>query len=388
MLTALEIKKIKPLEKTKRYWDEKGMYLEVTPKGGMLWRLKYRIEGKEKVLAIGTYPDISLAQARRKRDEAKLLIAENIDPSKAKKQAKIKEAGLPTFRDLALAWMEGRQGTIKPATMTRDLSTFEKDLFPEIGDMPIDTIKGINVLTAAKKIESRGAVEMAKRSIPLVGSIFRYAIRQGLIENDPTPNLGEALKPRKVKHMARIELSELPELLQKIDSYGGDPLTIAALRLMTLTFVRTIEMRFMEWSDIDFEKKEWRIPAHKMKMDLPHLVPLSTQAIQVIESLKPLTGDRNYVFYNASVRKPLSENAVLCALWRMGYKGRMTGHGFRGLASTTLHEQGYMHDAIEIQLAHTVGSSVSKAYNHAQHLDYRRNMMQEWANFIDSSKVS
>lgn len=388
MLTALEIKKIKPLEKTKRYWDEKGMYLEVTPKGGMLWRLKYRLEGKEKVLAIGTYPDISLAQARRKRDEAKLLIAENVDPSKAKKQAKIKEAGLPTFRELALAWMEGRQDTIKPATMTRDLSTFEKDLFPEIGDMPIDTIKGINVLTAAKKIESRGAVEMAKRSIPLVGSIFRYAIRQGLIENDPTPNLGEALKPRKVKHMARIELSELPELLQKIDSYGGDPLTIAALRLMTLTFVRTIEMRFMEWSDIDFEKKEWRIPAHKMKMDLPHLVPLSTQAIQVIESLKPLTGHRNYVFYNASVHKPLSENAVLCALWRMGYKGRMTGHGFRGLASTTLHEQGYMHDAIEIQLAHTVGSSVSKAYNHAQHLDYRRNMMQEWANFIDSLKVS
>lgn len=388
MLTVLEIKQIKPLDKTKRYWDEKGMYLEVTPKGGMLWRLKYRLDGKEKVLALGTYPEISLAQARRKRDEAKLLIAENIDPNQAKKQAKIKATGLPTFKELATAWMEDRQGTIKPATMTRDLSTFEKDLFPDLGDMAIDTIKGIHILAAAKKIEQRGAVEMAKRSIPLVGAIFRYAIRQGFIENDPTPHLGEALKPRKVKHMARIELSELPTLLQKIDSYGGDPVTIAAIKLMTLTFVRTIEMRFMEWSEVDFQKKEWRVPAHKMKMELPHIVPLSKQAIEVLESLRPLTGHRNYVFYNASVHKPLSENAVLGALWRMGYKGRMTGHGFRGLASTTLHEQGYMHDAIEIQLAHTVGSSVSKAYNHAQHLDYRRNMMQGWADFIDTLKTN
>jgi integrase len=387
LLTVAEIKAIKPQDKTKRYADEKRMYLEVSPSGGMYWRLKYDFDGKEKVLALGKYPDLSLKEARQKRDQAKLLIVDGIDPNAAKKQAKIKETGLPTFRELALQWMADRNGTIKAATMTRDQSTFENDLFPILGNLPIDTIKGINILAAAKKIEERGALEMAKRSIPLAGRVLRYAIRQGFIENDPTPHLGEALKPRKVKHMARIELSELPTLLQKIDSYGGDPVTIAAIRLMTLTFVRTIEMRFMEWSEVDFQKKEWRVPAHKMKMELPHIVPLSNQAIEVLESLRPLTGHRNYVFYNASVHKPLSENAVLGALWRMGYKGRMTGHGFRGLASTTLHEQGYMHDAIEIQLAHTVGSSVSKAYNHAQHLDYRRNMMQEWANFIDELKA-
>ncbi len=388
MLSVAEIKAIKPQDKTRRYADEKRMYLEVSPSGGMYWRLKYNFDGKEKVLALGKYPDLSLKEARQKRDHAKLLIANGTDPNVAKKQAKIKESGLPTFRELAMQWMADRNGTIKPATMIRDQSTFEKDLFPTLGDLPINMIKGINILAAAKKIEDRGALEMAKRSIPLAGRVLRYAIRQGLIENDPTPHLGEALKPRKIKHMARIELSELPALLQKIENYGGDPITIAAIKLMTLTFVRTIEMRFMEWSDVDFQKKEWRVPAHKMKMDLPHIVPLSKQAIDVLEGLRPLTGHRNYIFYNSSVHKPLSENAVLGALWRMGYKGRMTGHGFRGLASTTLHEKGYLHDAIEIQLAHTVGNAVSKAYNHAQHLDYRRNMMQEWADYISSLKTS
>ncbi len=383
MLTVAAIKAIKPQEKTKRYPDAKRMYLEVTPKGGMYWRMKYDFGGKEKLFAIGVYPEVSLAEARVKRDDAKRLVKQGIDPNVAKKEAKVVQSGLDTFKVLATAWMKDREGTIKPATMERDRSTFEKDLFPSIGDMPIDTIKGVHVLAAAKKIEARGAGEMAKRSIPLVGAVFRYAIRQGLVESDPTPQLGEALKPRKVKHMARIQLSELPRLLQSIDQYDGELITKSALKILCLTFVRTIEMRFMEWSELDFNNKEWRIPAEKMKAGVLHIVPLSDQAIAILNDLKPFTGHRKYVFFNHSSHKPLSENAVLGALWRMGYKGRMTGHGFRGLASTTLHEQGKMPDAIEIQLAHTVGNAVSAAYNHAPHSTYRRNMMQEWANFLD-----
>lgn len=389
MLTDPQVKKIKPpVGKTApdRYNDGQNLYLHVFSSGGKRWVMDYRFDGKRKSYSIGTYPNVSLAQAREKRNEARKLLNQGVDPNLAKKEAKVVQSGMDTFKALATAWMKDREGTIKPVTMTRDLSTFEKDLFPVIGDMPIDTIKGMHILAAAKKIEARGAAEMAKRSIPLAGAIFRYAIREGLIENDPTPHLGEALKPRKVKHMARIPLSELPKLLQSIDNYDGEVITRSALKILCLTFVRTIEMRFMEWSEIDFNNKEWRIPAEKMKMGALHIVPLSDQVIAILNDLKPFTGHRQYVFFNHSSHKPLSENAVLGALWRMGYKGRMTGHGFRGLASTTLHEQGKMHDAIEIQLAHTVGNAVSAAYNHAQHLAYRRTMMQDWADFLDEQR--
>ncbi len=392
MLTVAFINKVEippPDQKApSKYSDGKGLQLHVFANGSKYWRMAYRFEGKQKTYSIGVYPEVSLAQARAKCDDARKLIAQGIDPSASKQDAKKGGDERHTFEVLALAWMDDRKDVIKPATMTRDRSTFEKDLFPAIGHMQIDAIKGKDVLAAAKKIEARGALEMAKRSIPLAGAVFRYAIRQGLIENDPTPHLSEALKPRKVQHMARITINELPKLLTDINSYGGDPVVVAALKLICLTFVRTIEMRFMEWSELDFDKAEWRIPAAKMKMGQPHIVPLSKQAIEIIKSLQPLTGNRPYVFFNLSSYKPLSENAVLGALWRMGYKGRMTGHGFRGLASTTLHEQGFMHDAIEIQLAHTVGNAVSAAYNHAQHLEYRRKMMQEWANYLDTLRAT
>jgi len=282
-----------------------------------------------------------------------------------------------------MQWMQDRKDAITEGTYLRDLSVFEKDLFPALGDMPIDQIKGKDVLACAKKIEERGALEMAKRSIPLTGRIFRYAIRKGIIENDPTPHLQEALKPRKVKHMARLDISEFPPFLERMDRYHGSILVKTALQLMTLTFVRTAELINMEWNEIDFDNHLWRIPAYKMKMVLPHIVPLSRQAVELIEGLRPITGNKKFVFYNHSKAKPLSNNALLSAIRTMGYMGKMTGHGFRGLASTTLHEQGYMHDAIEIQLAHTVGNSVSQAYNHAQHLEYRIKMMQEWSDFID-----
>lgn len=384
MLTDAHVRKIKPLEKKKRYADEKGLYLEVTPSGGRFWRLKYRFNGRESTLTIGSYPEISLAQARRTRDEARIQLYKNIDPNAIKNDRLQQTDESKLFKVLAMEWMEDRKAVIKEATYLRDLSVFEKDIFPALGNMPIDQIKGKDVLACAKKIEARGAQEMAKRSIPLAGRIFRFAIRKGLIENDPTPHLHEALKPRKVKHMARLDISEFPPFLERMDRYHGNPVIKTALQLMTLTFVRTAELRMMEWSEIDFENKIWRIPAERMKMALPHLVPLSRQAIELLEGLLPLTGRKQYVFYNHSTAKPMSSNAILCVIRTMGYNGKMTGHGFRGLASTTLHEQGYMHDAIEIQLAHRVGNAVSQAYNHAQHLEYRIKMMQEWSDFIDS----
>lgn len=384
MLTDAHVRKIKPLEKKKRYADEKGLYLEVTPSGGRFWRLKYRFNGRESTLTIGSYPEISLAQARRTRDEARIQLYKNIDPNAIKNDRLQQTDESRLFKVLAMEWMEDRKAVIKEATYLRDLSVFEKDIFPALGNMPIDQIKGKDVLACAKKIEARGAQEMAKRSIPLTGRIFRFAIRKGLIENDPTPHLHEALKPRKVKHMARLDISEFPPFLERMDRYHGNPVIKTALQLMTLTFVRTAELRMMEWCEIDFENKIWRIPPERMKMALPHLVPLSRQAIELLESLLPLTGKKQYVFYNHSTAKPMSSNAILCVIRTMGYNGKMTGHGFRGLASTTLHEQGYMHDAIEIQLAHRVGNAVSQAYNHAQHLEYRTKMMQEWSDFIDS----
>lgn len=384
MLTDAQIRKIKPLEKKKRYSDEKGLYLEVTPASGKFWRLKYRFNGRESTLTIGSYPEITLAQARRARDEARIQLYQNIDPNAVKNQRlqQIDESIL--FKSLAMEWMEDRKAVIKEATYLRDLSVFEKDLFPSLGNLPIDQIKGKDVLACAKKIEERGAQEMAKRSIPLTGRIFRFAIHKGIIEHDPTPHLQEALKPRKVKHMARLDITEFPAFLERMDRYHGNLIIKSALQLMTLTFVRTAELRLMEWDEIDFENKLWRIPADKMKMALPHIVPLSKQALDILELIRPITGIKQYVFYNYSTAKPISSNALLCAIRTMGYQGKMTGHGFRGLASTTLHEQGYMHDAIEIQLAHTVGNTVSQAYNHAQHMDYRIKMMQEWSDFIDS----
>jgi integrase len=384
MLTDAQVRKIKPLDRKKRYSDEKGLYLEVTPSGGRFWRLKYRFNGRESTLTIGSYPEISLAQARRARDEARIQLYNNIDPNAVKNQRLQQMDESTLFKSLAMEWMEDRKTVIKETTYLRDLSVFEKDLFPALGDMPINQIKGKDVLACAKKIEERGAQEMAKRSIPLAGRIFRFAIRKGLIENDPTPHLQEALKPRKVKHMARLDISEFPPFLERMDRYHGNPMIKTAIQLMTLTFVRTAELRMMEWAEIDFTTKLWRIPAEKMKMAQPHIVPLSRQALELIEGLRPLTGNKQYIFYNYSTAKPMSSNAILCVIRTMGYNGKMTGHGFRGLASTTLHEQGYMHDAIEIQLAHRVGNAVSQAYNHAQHLEYRTKMMQEWSDFIDS----
>ena len=386
MLTDSKIKRLKPPTDTKKpdkYSDSNGLQLHVFPNGRMTWIYAYRFNGKQKNITLGSYEFMSLAQARVSHLRARQLLANGVDPSEHKKENKQTEDDSTLFKSLSYEWLENRKDIIKEGTYLRDLTTFEKDLFPFIGEIPIDQLKGKDILECAQRIEARGAQEMAKRSIPLVGRVFRFAIRKGLIENDPTPHLHEALKPRKVKNMARLDISEFPPFLLRIDKYHGSFLVKTALQFITLTFVRTGELINMEWSEVDFDAKEWRIPAHKMKMALPHIVPLSTQAIALLKELEPLTGHKQYVFYNHSTAKTISNNALLSAIRTMGYMGKMTGHGFRGLASTTLHEQGYMHDAIEVQLAHKTGNAVSQAYNHAQHLQYRAKMMQEWSDFID-----
>jgi integrase len=387
MLTDSQIKKIKPPAEGQKapdkYSDGRGLQLHVFANGGKYWRMAYRFEQKQKTFSIGKYPEISLAEAREKLNEAKKLISQGIDPMAAKKETQKADDGALTFETIANQWLADRKDNIEESSHKRNVRHFVNDVFPIIGKKPIDTIKSPHVIEMAKKIEERGAAEMARRALRLTSAVMRYAKTLGLIESDPAAGLTEALKPRKIKHMARIPESELPQLLTDIDGYSGDIMTRIGLQLITLTFVRTIELRHMEWSEIDSEKREWRIPAEKMKMDKIHIVPLSNQTIALLDELRPHTGQRKYAFHSIRSNKPMSEVTILAALWRMGYKGRMTGHGFRGLASTILHERNYNHAAIELQLAHSDKDQVSAAYNYADHLPYRKIMMQEWADYLD-----
>lgn len=387
MLTDSQIKKVKPPAEDQKapdkYSDGQGLQLHVFANGGKYWRMAYRFEGKQKTLSLGIYPEVSLAEARSKREDAKRTLRQGTDPMEAKKETQKVVDGSLTFEAIAIQWLEDRKESIEPSSHARNVRHFVNDVFPMLGNKQIDTIKSPHVIEMAKKIEERGAAEMARRALRLTSSVMRYAKALGLIETDPATGLTEALKPRKIKHMARIPESELPQLLKDIDAYSGDILTRIGLQLITLTFVRTIELRHMEWSEIDLEKREWRIPAEKMKMDKIHIVPLSDQSIELLEELRPHTGHRKYAFHSTRSNKPMSEVTLLAALWRMGYKGRMTGHGFRGLASTILHERNYNHAAIELQLAHSDRDQISAAYNYADHLPYRKTMMQEWADFLD-----
>jgi integrase len=387
MLTDSQIKKIKPPAEDQKapdkYSDGQGLQLHVFANGGKYWRMAYRFEGKQKTLSLGIYPEVSLAEVRSKREDAKRTLRQGIDPMEAKKETLKIADGFLTFEAIATQWLEDRKESIEPSSHARNLRHFVNDVFPVLGNKQIDTIKSPHVIEMAKKIEERGAAEMARRALRLTSAVMRYAKTLGLIESDPATGLTEALKPRKIKHMARIPESELPQLLKDIDAYSGDILTCIGLQLITLTFVRTIELRHLEWSEIDLEKREWRIPAEKMKMDKIHIVPLSNQTIALLDELRPHTGHRKYAFHSTRSNKPMSEVTLLAALWRMGYKGRMTGHGFRGLASTILHERNYNHAAIELQLAHSDRDQVSAAYNYADHLPYRKKMMQEWADYLD-----
>ena len=393
-LSDTAIRNAKPKDKPYRLSDGAGMYLLVTTKGGKWWRFDYRINGKRKTISFGIYPDIKLKTARERRNDARELVAKNIDPSLEKRIQKAK-AGTDTFEEIAREWFEKHKINWVETHSGRIFRRLEKDVFPWIGKLTIKDVTAPVLLDVLRRIEKRGALETTHRIHQNCGQIFRYAIATGRAERDPSQDLRGAIPPAKPTHFPSIiEPKKIGELLRVIDGYTGSMITLCALKLAPLVFVRPGELRHAEWSEINLEEKEWRIPAEKMKMRSPHIVPLSTQAISILEEIFPLTGNNTnkknnkYVFPGVrSQQRPMSENTVNAALRRLGYdKTEMTGHGFRSIASTRLNEMGWNRDAIERQLAHSEKDGVRAAYNYAEHLDERRKMMQEWANYLHKLK--
>lgn len=389
-LKDTDCKHAKPKAKPYKITDGKGLYLEVMPNKSKYWRLKYRINNKEKRLSIGVYPAIGLKEARVAALEAKELITANIDPSldKQKKKALSKVSHDNTFEAVAREWYENRFNRWTNNYAKNVIDRLEKDIFPALGAYPINEIEAPLVLLVIRKIENRGAGEVAKRQLQKCGEIFQYAMATGKIKTDPTYGLNKALQPAKKKHYNTITFDELPEFLEVMERNDARlyQTTRNALKLMMLTFVRTSELINAEWSEIDFDKALWSIPAERMKMKRPHVVPLSHQAIEILKDQKLMTADWKHIF--PSVVRPMqsiSNNTILGALKRLGYAGRMTGHGFRALAMSTIKEKlNYRHEVVDRQLAHAQKSLIDAAYDRALYLDDRTKMMQEWADLIDS----
>ena len=369
-----------------RLFDSQGLYIEVAPSGGKWWRLKYRILGKEKRLSLGVYPEVSLKDAREKRDQARRSLSEGADPIEARKLQSIADG--TSFEAVAREWFIKFAPGWSESHANRILRRLENDVFPWLGSRSIDQIDPPELLKVVRRIESRGALETAHRAIRNCGQVFRYAVATGRAERDPTTDLNGALPPARSRHYPTITDPEaIGDLLRAIDGYQGSPITRAALRLAPLVFVRPGELRHAEWPDINLKSAEWRIPPEKMKHRRIHLVPLSRQAITILKELQPLTGHGQYLFPGRrSPRRPMSENTINAALRNLGYdKNQMTGHGFRSMASTLLNEQGCWHpDAIERQLAHVERNNVRAAYNYAEYLDERKRMMQAWADYLES----
>jgi integrase len=383
-LTDNTIRNAKAPEKPVKLYDAGGLFLLVTPSGGKWWRFKYRVEGKEKLLSLGTYPETSLKAAREKRDEARKLLAQGIDPSAERKATKT--AASETFEAIYREWLERFSPRWAPSHKENIIRRIEKDILPWLGARPIVELKAADLLAALRRIEARGALESAHRTKQAVGQVFRYAVATGRAERDPTADLRGALPPASKGSFAAItEPKAIGELLRAIEGYQGSFIVRCALRLAPLVFVRPGELRAAEWSEFDIERAEWRIPALRMKMKDAHIVPLSTQALAILEELRPFTGSGRYLFPGErSKDRPMSNGTVNAALRRMGYgSDEMTGHGFRAMACSILNEQGWNRDAIERQLAHAERNKVRAAYHRAEHLPERRKMMQWWADYLD-----
>lgn len=388
MLKDIQCKNAKPTEKSYRLADEKGLYLEITPKGAKYWRMKYRFGGKEKRLAIGVYPEINLKEARLKRDDARRLLADGIDPAihrKAVKAARVKAS--ETFEVIAREWFEKEKSAWVPGHAARVIRRLERNVFPWIGTRPIADMNAPELLKVVKRIEDRGRADMAHRALQNCGQVFRYAIPTGRCERDLSADLRGALKPKSPGHFAAVtDPREVGKLLRAIHGYRGTLPVECALKLAPLVFVRPGELRQARWQDIDLDAAEWRYRVTKTGVD--HIVPLAKQALAILQNLHPLTGHGVYVFPSARHPRgdrPMSENAVLCALRGLGVgKDEMSGHGFRAMARTILDEVlGFRVDLIEHQLAHAVRDPLGRAYNRTAHLPERRKMMQAWADYLD-----
>jgi len=395
-LSVIAVKKAKSETKPYKMGDGGGMYLEVMPNGSKYWRLKYRYAGKEKRLALGVYPDVSLADARARRDEARKLLANGSDPSAVKqtqkRQAKISADN--SFEVIAREFHKMKSPVWTEHHASDWISTLEREVFPKFGHRPITEIEAPDVLDILRAIEARGFFEVRGRVLQRVRAVFAYAIASGRSRHNPASEISGALAPRpKVQHFAALTAEEMPEFLRALANYQqlakSSPVVFAATGLLALTFVRTGEVRGAQWNEFDLDAGVWTIPAERMKAREPHIVPLSSQAIELIRSLKPLTGHLSALFPSRNGEgRVISENTVLGVIKRLGYKGRMTGHGFRSVASTYLNNLGMIRpDMIEAQLAHGDKDRVRAAYNRADYMEYRKAMMQFWADTLDAMQA-
>ncbi len=403
MLTITALKNAKPKEKPYKLADGKGLHILITPSGGKLFRQKYRFAGKEKLLAIGPYPEVSLQEARDRSEAARKLLRDGQDPAAHKQIEKLKRkvAAATTFEDVAREWMAEKAKRQKPHHNRAELRRLEIDAFPLIGKRPIAEIESAEVLAVLRRIDDRGAPEMRTKVRQLASQVFRYGIATLKCKHDPVPALKGAFQAHEVRHMAAIEEKALPELLLKIDRYEGEPTSRLALLFMAHTFLRTQELIRAEWAEFDLDGRLWTVPAERMKpsprmrMAGAHLVPLTDATIKLLDELRALNGRYRWVFAGRDPRKHLSTNTIIYALYRMGYEGRMTGHGFRSIANTTLEMQTtagasgdevprFSRDWIEVQLAHAEKNQVRAAYNRADYLPQRRRMMAWWSSYLES----
>ena len=384
-LTARQVDTSRPKDKPYKLSDGGGLYLLVNHNGSRYWRLKYRIAGKEKLLALGVYPDITLAVARQKRADAKKVLAAGGDPGQEKqeeKQAK-EQAVANSFERLAMEWHTHKSTSWSEGYAEHLLMYLKKDIFPFIGQKAITDISQVEMLNVLRKMEQRGVLDKLKKTRQACRQIFTYAIITGRAEHNPVSDLAGALKSPKQQHYPHLLVDQIPDFLRALSEYSGSTITRNATRLLMLTGLRTIELRASEWVDIDFDKGVWNVPAERMKMRRPHLVPLSTQVRELLEEIHQLTGRGKYVFPGRNdAGKPMSEASINQVIKRIGYDGKATGHGFRHTMSTILHEQGYNTAWIETQLAHVDKNSIRGTYNHAQYLDGRREMLQWYADYM------
>lgn len=392
-LTDTAIRNAKPKAKPYKLADGAGLYLEVMPTGARYWRMRYRLAGKDTRLAFGVYPEVTLAEARGRRDDARRLLREGRDPGAERRSARLtaKLAAGTTFVGVANEWLATQKRKLTPATYDKAERILKANVFPWLGDRPIGDIDAPEVLAVLKRIEARGANETAHRVKARIGQVFRYAIAHGTAIRDPSADLRGALAPVVSRsHAAVTDPAAVADLLRALDGYAGQMVTRCALRLAPLVFARPGELRHAEWSEVDLDAAEWRIPAGKMKMREAHVVPLSTQAVAILRELQPLTGKGRYLFPGIrTYTEPMSENTVNAALRRLGFdKDTMTGHGFRAMASTRLNEMGWAPDVIERQLAHAERNKVRAAYNRAQYMAERKKMMQAWADYLDALRTS
>ncbi|MFJ5384114.1 tyrosine-type recombinase/integrase [Pectobacterium sp. CHL-2024] len=385
-LTDVKVRSAKPEDKAYKLTDGEGMHLMVHPNGSKYWRLQYRFDGKQKTLALGVYPEITLSEARQRRDEAKRQIATGTDPSEQKKVDKQLRQTLVdnTFKAIALEWHEYKRPNWSKGYAEDLMEAFENDIFPDIGKRPVAEIKPLEMLTSLRKLEKRGVLDKLRKIRQACNQVFRYAIVTGRAENNPASELASALPPPKATHYPHLLPDELPDFLRALLTYSGSKITQLATRILMLTGVRTIELRQAEWKEFDFEKGLWEVPKERMKMRRPHLVPLSDQVIDALQQLRAVTGRYNLVFPGRNdITKPMSEASINQVLKRIGYHGKATGHGFRHTMSTILHEQGYNTAWIELQLAHVDKNTIRGTYNHAQYLEQRRGMLQWYGDFVD-----